>query len=211
MKFVFTAIDDPTSSQAHSFQIKAESFVNRAKAEEIKIKVKRNTKYNVVSSGNYKGKELTEQGLLESKTFGKRGGTEKDKGIGDTIFTDLIGSANDNDDLQIQAKTGIFTSGTKNLAMGYKGDSWALTYEYKDSDAFKGGSDKGTTGGKGSGKRTEIFKTFMNQYAISPIPPSNVAGSDKAGINYTFEWEEEIPWDGDYAVSYTHLTLPTKA
>ena len=205
LKFVFTAIDDPTSSQAHSFQIKAESFVNREKAEEIKIKVKRNTKYNVVSSGNYKGKVvgvkggkgLTEQGLLESKTFGKRGGTEKDKGIGDTIFTDLIGSANDNDDLQIQAKTGIFTSGTKNLAMGYKGDSWALTYEYKDSDAFKGGSDKGTTGGKGSGQKTEIFKTFMNQYAISPIPPSNVAGSDKAGINYTFEWEEEIPWDGD--------------
>ena len=35
-------------------------------------------------------------------------------------------------------------------------------------------------------------------YAISPVPPSNVAGSDKAGRTYVFEWEEEIPWDGDY-------------
>ena len=38
----------------------------------------------------------------------------------------------------------------------------------------------------------------MNQYAISPVPPSNVAASDNAGKNYTLEWEEEFPWDGDY-------------
>ncbi len=39
---------------------------------------------------------------------------------------------------------------------------------------------------------------FMNKYAISPVPQSNVAASDNAGKLYTLEWEEEFPWDGDY-------------
>ena len=40
--------------------------------------------------------------------------------------------------------------------------------------------------------------TFMNTYAISPVPPSNVPGSDNAGVPFTFEWEEEFPYDGEY-------------
>ena len=39
---------------------------------------------------------------------------------------------------------------------------------------------------------------FMNSYAISPTPPSNVRASDNAGKTYTFEWEEEFPHAGDY-------------
>ena len=39
---------------------------------------------------------------------------------------------------------------------------------------------------------------FMNKYAISPVPQSNVAASDNAGKSYALEWEEEFPWDGDY-------------
>jgi hypothetical protein len=39
---------------------------------------------------------------------------------------------------------------------------------------------------------------FMNQYAISPVPPSNTRGSDFAGIPFSFEWEEDFPYDGDY-------------
>ena len=39
---------------------------------------------------------------------------------------------------------------------------------------------------------------FMNKYAISPVPQSNVPASDNAGKIYTLEWEEEFPWDGDY-------------
>ena len=115
----------------------------------------------------------------------------------------MIGSADDDDDLQIKTKSGTFTAG-KGIHTGRGHDSFALTYEFKDSSSFNAGSDKGSTGGskadKGSGnkKKTEIFKTFMNQFAISPVPPSNVAGSDNAGKSYTLEWEEEIPWDGEY-------------
>jgi len=39
---------------------------------------------------------------------------------------------------------------------------------------------------------------FMNTYAISPVPPSNVPASDNAGKTYTLEWEEEFPYEGDY-------------
>ena len=41
-------------------------------------------------------------------------------------------------------------------------------------------------------------KNFMNQYAISPVPPSNVRGSDYAGRVCTFEWEENFPYSGEY-------------
>ena len=39
---------------------------------------------------------------------------------------------------------------------------------------------------------------FMNRYAISPVSPSNVPGSDNAGIVFTFVWEEDFPYDGEY-------------
>ena len=42
------------------------------------------------------------------------------------------------------------------------------------------------------------WSDFMNEYAISPVPPSNVPGSDYAGVPYTFEWEEDFPYSGEY-------------
>ena len=42
------------------------------------------------------------------------------------------------------------------------------------------------------------WNEFMNSFAISPVPKSNVPGSDFAGIPFTFEWEEDFPFDGEY-------------
>ena len=39
---------------------------------------------------------------------------------------------------------------------------------------------------------------FMNKYAISPTPQSNVTATDNAGKTYTLEWEEDFPYEGDY-------------
>jgi len=39
---------------------------------------------------------------------------------------------------------------------------------------------------------------FQNKYAISPKPPSNVKGSDFAGILFTYEWNLDFPTTGDY-------------
>lgn len=38
----------------------------------------------------------------------------------------------------------------------------------------------------------------MNSYAISPVSPSNVRGSDFAANVFTFEWTEDFPLDGEY-------------
>ncbi len=46
------------------------------------------------------------------------------------------------------------------------------------------------------------WSEFMNRYAVSPVPPSNVPGSDFAGIEHTLEWEENFPYDGDYNFRY---------
>ena len=51
---------------------------------------------------------------------------------------------------------------------------------------------------KDGAKNPVAWNEFMNTYAISPVPPSNVKGSDFAGIPFTFEWEEDFPYDGEY-------------
>tara|TARA_E500000305_G_scaffold16642_1_gene12363 strand:+ start:735 stop:5576 length:4842 start_codon:yes stop_codon:yes gene_type:complete len=42
------------------------------------------------------------------------------------------------------------------------------------------------------------WREFLNSYAISPVPPSHATGSDFAGRWYTFEWNVEFPYDGEY-------------
>ena len=39
---------------------------------------------------------------------------------------------------------------------------------------------------------------FMNSYAISPVPPSDLKPSDHAGKWYTFEWNIDFPYEGEY-------------
>ena len=58
----------------------------------------------------------------------------------------------------------------------------------------------------GDGKTTRNFYKvdhlawgeFQNSYAISPKPKSNVRGSDFAGKWFTFEWDLDVPFDGEY-------------
>ena len=38
----------------------------------------------------------------------------------------------------------------------------------------------------------------MNVYAISPVPPSNVSGTDEAGKLFVFNWDVNFPHDGEY-------------
>ena len=39
---------------------------------------------------------------------------------------------------------------------------------------------------------------FMNKYAISPEPMSNVIGTDGGGKMYSMEWDIDFPYDGNY-------------
>jgi hypothetical protein len=42
--------------------------------------------------------------------------------------------------------------------------------------------------------------TFMNRYAVSPVPPSSAPGSAFPGQWATLEWEEFFPYTGEYTI-----------
>ena len=183
MLFNFTAVDG-----SDKFTIKADNFPANS-TETITKKIKTNVKYKVTAEGSYKGQGV-EQGLVSK--LGKKPKEIKAKGegkdsiaTGNTIFCDFLKSANDNDDLQVECKEGRFTASNRRKLPGH--DSYDLEYELKDSSAFDG--DKLVK---------VIDDSFMNRYAISPVPPSNVPGSDFADILYTFEFEDVFPYDGEY-------------
>ena len=169
----------------HRFKIKAESFSDK-KVSKVKIKLKPNAVYTVNASGRYKGKGV-EQGLIES--FGRKP-KERDKRFtdGTRIFADFVKSANDNDDLQIEATQGKFKTDNRRKLDGHS--TYDLTYQVVDSGQFK------------AEEKTKVVKkiddSFMNRFAISPVPPSDVRGSDFAGIQYAFIYEENFPYDGEY-------------
>ena len=162
LKFTFTSEDG-----SHKFQFKAPEFKENRKTK-VKRKVKRNTKYKVVASGRYKGKGV-EQGLVAG--IGRRSKEIKGNKKGTVIFADFVKSSNDNDDLQVRATQGKFTAtGERKTTDGHSTND--LTFE------FESGKDFVPTPSK---KKKEIEDSFMNRYAISPTPPSNVPGSDYAG------------------------------
>ena len=49
-----------------------------------------------------------------------------------------------------------------------------------------------------SKKQDPTWSDFMNKYAISPVSPSNVPGTDFAATPFTMEWDQIFPYDGDY-------------
>ena len=171
---------------SHKFTIKADDF--KENREFVITKgIKRNTKYFVTSTGRYKGAGV-EQGLVNK--IGKKPKEIKTNGpnkeaTGDTIFCDFAKSANDNDDLQVKCTQGTFTASNRDKIKGH--DTYQLVYFLGNDKDFKPEMQKNV-----------IHDSFMNRYAISPVPPSNVPGSDFAGIQYTFEWEEFFPYDGEY-------------
>ena len=170
----------------HRFKIKADSFPDGAKGQKITVKIKPNSIYNVNASGQFRGKGV-EQGLL--KNFG-RGAKELDKKFtdGNKIFADFVKSSNDNDDLQIEATQGKFKTDNRRKLDGHS--TFDLTYQLEDSGQFRVENKTKT--------EVKIDDSFMNSYAISPVPPSNVPGSDFAGIQYSFVYEENFPYDGEY-------------
>ena len=52
------------------------------------------------------------------------------------------------------------------------------------------------TGGKG--EDTAMTQSFMNKYAISPIPQSNERGSDHAAQLFSIQWDQVFPHGGQY-------------
>ena len=182
----FVAQDD----SGHKFTLKG---INQNFTQTFRKKVKLNTTYKVTPKG-LKGtaKEKIEQQLLKERSFGKDG-VEKvldregsytdltDAAKSKAAFFDIIGSANDNDDLQIFSRRGEFR-GTKLL----KGDP--LKDQARNSHSLTFRIDKDP----------KPRESFMNKYAISPVPASDSPGSDYSNIQYIMKWDINFPITGDY-------------
>ena len=181
LEFAFTAEDG-----SHAFRFRAPDF-KEARKTTVTKKVKKNTKYKVVASGQYKGKGV-EQGLVAG--IGRKAKEIKGNKKGSVIFADFVRSSNDNDDLQVRATQGTFNAtGERKTTDGHSTND--LSYIFKDGSSFKPPKKK-------SIKEYNIKDSFMNRFAVSPIPPSDIPGSDYAGQWCTFEWEENFPYTGEY-------------
>ena len=132
----------------------------------------------------YKGKGV-EQGLVAG--IGRKSKEIKGNKKGTVIFADFVRSSNDNDDLQVRATQGKFTAtGERKTTDGHSTND--LTFKFESGKDFKPTTKQ----------KKVIEDSFMNRYAISPTPPSNVPGTDYAGRVATFIWEEDFPITGDY-------------
>ncbi len=210
-----------------SFTIKASEIDNTTgkkdpmwksgSVKKITKKLKVDTLYEVQSFGSYKGKK-TEQGLI--KQLGENAEEIQSK-AGKFIFADLVESANDNDDMQIGATVGEFTQENKwhthdgettnepqsHLTVNDDG-TWTETFKAKGHttyDLFYSVSRReieGTSGVTDSNLPRAadgaITQSFMNKYAISPVPMSNDLGSDYANQLFTMEWDLIFPYPGEY-------------
>ncbi|MBU89553.1 MAG: hypothetical protein CMA57_04095, partial [Euryarchaeota archaeon] len=169
---------------SHKFKFTANNFED-SKTDTVTKKVKRNTVYKITSSGSFKGKG-TEQGLIGD--LGKDAKEIKGNKKGSVIFADFVESSNDNDDLQVEATQGKFTASNERRENGHSIND--LTYIFESTKDFKP---------KPEPKISKVIEdSFMNRYAVSPIPASNAPGSDFAGQVATFEWEENFPYTGEY-------------
>ena len=86
------------------------------------------------------------------------------------FFCDFAKSANDNDDLQVQVTQGKFTAKNRDKIKGH--DTYELEYIFGDNSAFKPET------------KEVIEDTFMNRYAISPVPPSNVNVLPEVNVSF---------------------------
>ena len=179
-------VDFVSEDGEHEFSI---SGVAQRFTQVFRKRVRANTTYTV-NVRNKKRKDV-EQGLIRNNTFGQRGIERKlDRGFtfedsplgarGKTIFADVVTSTNDNDDIQISCGSGDFTAKNKTTIKsgGRTRSTYDLTYRLNvDPDAQE---------------------SFMNKYAISPVPPSDVKGTDSSGIPYILKWDLDFPLDGKY-------------
>ena len=196
---------------SHSFRVRGVTNEKRSGKKRIQIaSVKANTNYVVTSNVRKKIKNsdemVLEQGL--AKQFGgtkEDGQKQKDGSRSKIIFADAVGSANDNDDIQVRSNIGSFKAGDRTKVKfndtGIQNDEKLEKIKANENHRYKRGTFDLTyriNRRKDKTFTTEITDSFMNNYAVSPELPSNVEGTDRAGKPYSFTYKEFFPHDGKY-------------
>ena len=198
--YEFTAQDG-----SHKFRVKGVTHEARNEKTRVDvIKVKANTTYDVKASvikGRGAKSEIIEQGLLEKA--GKRAKENREFQTtqrSSTIFGDIVGSLNDNDDIQITAKKGRFKGSNRKIVEVKASESQKEKFK-GEPNRFKRATFDLTyrVNVPGATRVTHtISPSFMNNNAICPTLPSHKEGSDMHGILYTMIWKEQFPHDGQY-------------
>tara|TARA_B100001778_G_scaffold52995_1_gene40106 strand:- start:54 stop:5255 length:5202 start_codon:yes stop_codon:yes gene_type:complete len=105
---------------------------------------------------------LVEQGIIEQGKKKKEGG----RGSSNTIFADYLGSANDNDDMQIKVeKGGVFTTRRKRVRKGsnVRRSTFDLEFVYEETERLRGLKQKilskGLSTEEVSIERERVFNT----------------------------------------------------
>ena len=187
LSFVFTAVDG-----SHTFVINGADKNKKSRVE--KITITPNLNYIVKAKEDSSKFNSVEQGLI-------KGGTkDKESGVGSSnkIFADYTATNNDNDDMQIKASIGSFSSSNKRKAKNSNRNTYDLTYKLE--------SATGVTNNRTTSTRTfesPGWSRFMNRYAISPVKPLDTPGSDRSGVTYSTSWNIDIPYDGFYGLRGT--------
>jgi hypothetical protein len=88
------------------------------------------------------------------------------------------------------------------LTLGkYQGkvDEWGIkVWKKKKTSVSDKQSSKSVEDTKKQSEPEKTWNDFMNDYAISPVSPSNVPGTDFASTMFTMEWDQIFPYDGEY-------------
>ena len=197
---------------SHSFRIRgiAKKENNSKKRTQI-ASVKANTNYVVTSNVRKRIIENSDEMVLEQGIAKQFGGTkedglkQRDGSKSKIIFADVVGSANDNDDIQVRSNIGGFKAGDRTKVKfddaGVQNTEKLETIKGNKNNRYKRGTFDLTyriNRRKDKTFTTEITDSFMNKYAVSPEIPSNVEGTDRAGIPYSFIYKEFFPHEGEY-------------
>lgn len=201
---------------SHSFTLNG---VKRSKtSKDVTIKLKPNVNY-IVKGGSTRKDGKTEQGLIKKGTKDKEGGT----GESNKIFADHILSANDNDDIQVTASSGIFRSSNKRsvTANDRTRNTYDLIYRI---DAAPKNDIIASSSSSGPIQETIVFDTinyinkadrklwrcnvygrggFINEYGICPFDTTQPTLPDNpyAGV-HVIRWENiKFPIDGEYDIT----------
>ena len=197
IKFTFESEDG-----RHKFDVPGITREEQNDKQVVRIRrVKINTTYIVTSNDKRKkvknSSRAIEQGFVRNE-YGIAIETESSSpyaGAGQVIFADVVDSAlNDNNDLQLYCDRGRFKASNKKKVKEYskkkqkirKRSTYDLTFRINFGNPIK------------TPATTKIKDTFMNTYAVSPIPPIDVEGSDFGGQSFTMIWREYFPYTGDY-------------
>lgn len=189
--FTFTSTDGQDS-----FIIRGVDKNKKTRSE--KIKILKNVPYVVKAKEDSVKYTSVEQGLIKGGTKDKESGT----GTSNKIFADYVTSGNDNDDIQVTCSLGTFTSSNRRKAKNSSRNTFDLTYKLEAAPTVKNTAVTSTRTYDAPG-----WSRFMNRYAISPVKPLDIPGSDKSGVTYTRNWDVDIPYDGFYGVKGTRDNL----